>query len=298
MKVLIHNDMELWDFMNRGLSSREDFIDIPLNRYCNKLQLACRKYLYAYNLPAWMVIGGKLQRILKKLDSSDEVILSAYTQPCLFRAVQKTVRHGVKVCLWMWNPVKDNQTFISNIRLLQKIGISCFTFDKEDSQMLGMQLLDTFYNMYTGNDHELTSNDRVYDFYFLGATKDRMSTVNEIKVALKGYANLFVTPSVPSEYITYAQNINNIINSRCIIDVVQNMQHDITLRPLEAIAYKRKLLTNNIYIKDYPFYTPENVFVWGVDDPYKLEEFLSTPFAEVHPDMVRKYDINTWFDRI
>lgn len=294
MKVLIHNDMELWDFMTDGLKSRNDFIDVPLNRFCNLFQLICRKKLWKQHLPAYCLLGNDLRKILRDLNPGDSVIVSAYTQPALFHAIVDTVKAGVDVHLWMWNPIKDTYRFVYGIETIRKFGVVCHSFDKNDCKKYNMLLHDSFYNMHVEAEQGLIDTD----FYFLGAAKDRGETVLSVKNVLARYRTNFIMPSKPSEYITYSENISNIMRSLCIVEILQEQQHDITLRPLEALAFRKKLLTNNTAIINYPFYSPNNIFVIGKDNIEKLSEFLNAPFEEVSSCVKEKYDVNTWFNSI
>lgn len=297
MIVLIHNDMELWDFMTEGLKSRDDFYDIPLNRYCSKLHRFFRKFFYNTRFPASLIIGKKLRTILTSLKSGDKVVVSAYTQPCLFYAIVSMVSPDVCISLWLWNPVKNDARLISNIELLKSLSVKCCTFDTEDARKLSLNLLNTFYNMNAKN-LVIGDPDIKYDFYFLGAAKDRGRIISDLEERLSAYKCLFVVPSQPSQYITYAENIKNIRSSKCIVEIVQHQQYDITLRPLEAIANGCKLITNNIHIKEYPFYTPNNIFVWGIDNIEDLDDFLNTPYEVLDREIVEKYDVNYWLDRV
>ena len=284
MKVLIHNDMELWDFMTDGLKTRKDFIDIPLNRYCNIFQLVCRKKFWKLHLPAYCLLGGELRNILRNLNPKDKVIVSAYTQPALFHAIVDTVRVGVSVHLWMWNPVKENPRFVYGIELVKKLGVECHSFDEGDCKKYGMQLHDSFYNMHVSVPEEQIDTD----FYFLGAAKDRGEIVMQTKEFLSQYRTNFVMPSSLAEYITYADNIRNILRSRCVIEILQEHQHDMTLRPLEAMAFRKKLLTNNPAIVKYMFYNPQNIFILGKDDLSTLPTFLRTPYIYIDKDVIER----------
>ena len=192
----------------------------------------------------------------------------------------------------MWNPIKNNRRFKENISILKALGYSLHSFDREDCRKYGMIFHNSFYN-FSAPINQLGIK---YDFYFLGAAKDRTERINEVKRFLKEFNNLFIMPSEPSGFISYQQNIENIQSSKCIVEVLQNQQHDITLRPLEAIVFKRKLLTNNLAIRDYPFYNPTNVFLFGEDDPDSLDQFLNSPFQEIPEGVMTQYDVNTWID--
>lgn len=297
MIVLIHNDMELWDFMTEGLKSRDDFYDIPLNRYCSKLHRFFRKFCYNYHLPSWLVFDKEHRCILKGLKPGDKVVVSDYTKLCIFYAIRDLLCPGVELVLWLWNPIKDNDCLIKKISFLELLGVKCCTFDREDARLWNLKYLNTFYNM---GRKDLTSKDNKfeYDFYFLGVIKDRGDLIAELQTQLSSFKCLFVVPTQQEHYITYADNIKNIKLSRCIIDIVQFNQYDITLRPLESLACKRKLITNNIHIKEYPFYSPNNIFIWGDDEINKLNIFLDSPFQDVDKEILEKYDINYWLDHI
>lgn len=298
MIVLIHNDMELWDFMTDGLKSREDVYDIPLNRYCSIINRIFRKYFGERRLPYRLVFGKNLIKIFRKLKSGDKIVVSDYIQPCLFHAIKELISPDVSVSLWLWNPIKNNKEVINNIKRIESLGIKCSTFDSGDANQLNLTCLNTFYNMNVEdcNDNEVGLK---YDFYFLGVLKDRGDSISEIQHNLSSYKCLFILPSQPSEYISYEDNIKNIKSTRCLIDITQKLQYDITLRPLEAIAYKRKLITNNVNIKKYPFYCPENIFIWGIDPIESLADFLESPYVDkLSKDVINQFDINHWLDRV
>lgn len=293
MIILIHADMELWDFILEGTRFRTDLIDVPLDSFTCKLQKVFRKVVPRGDYPAFLVIGRRLRRCLRSLNKGDKVIISAYTSPTLFNAVRRCVKENVSINLWMWNPVKNNLKFQNNIGILKELGYSLHSFDRNDCQRYDMIYHHSFYKM---NSIQKESREAKYDFYFLGAAKDREEKIQEVRNLLLEYDSLFLIPSQPSEYISYQQNLNNIMASRCIIEVVQNQQYDITLRPLEAIAFKRKLLTNNPSIRDYPFYNSNNIFILGVDDPNSIKRFLTSPYQDVAESIKCEYDVNSWLD--
>ncbi len=292
MTFIIHADMELWDFMLNGLKDRKDVKDFPLNRYCNKFHRFLRSYFPYLDVPSIFIIGEEIRHELKSLVPGDRVIISAYTQPCLFNAIRKTVKNGVKICLWMWNPISSNHIFKNNIELLRNKGVSLHTFDTKDSDDYSMIYHNTFYNMNV----DTHSNEIKYDFYFLGAAKKRRAEIDKVEKELNNYRCHFLIPSSTSDFITYKKNLSNIRESKCIVEIVQHKQYDITLRPLEALAFKKKLLTNNSHIKRYPFYNKQNIFILGEDNMKFIGDFLNSPFVEIEEDIVKQFDVNNWID--
>lgn len=292
MTFIIHADMELWDFMLDGLKEREDVKEFPLNRYCNIFQRFLRNRYRERPLPHYLIFGYSLYKELKKLKSGDNIIISAYTQRNLFNAIKAVVKEGVVINLWMWNPVSSSSTFRKSIELLKHDNVKLHTFDSKDAKEYGMIHHNTFYNM--------RYNKPVckieYDFYFLGAKKNRINEINYVQSLLENYNCNFIVPKTDDAFITYKENLNNIQKSRCIVDVVQNNQYDITLRPLEALAYRKKLLTNNIHIKKYPFFNSNNIFILNEDNINDLDYFINSPYEEIDKEIINQFDINTWVD--
>lgn len=292
MIYIIHPDMELWDFMLDGVRDRNDVREFPLNRYCTFPQRVIRKLFPNRFLPASFVVGRKLRQELKKLKSGDQVIVSANYTPVLHHALRKVTDDKVVINLWMWNPVNTTSILNRSIDLLRELGVKLHTFDRSDATKYGMIYHNTFYNMNV----KLEPTRTFYDFYFLGAPKNRGDKIQEVQSLLEGYKCLFITPASLADFITYKENLEHIKDSRCVIDIVQKTQHDITLRPLEALSFKKKLLTNNVNVKECAFYNPKNIFILGEDDNERLHEFLNTPFQEIESQIIKKYDINTWVD--
>ena len=292
MTFIIHADMELWDFMLAGLKGRKDVKDFPLNRYCNIFQRFMRNRYREHHLPYYMIFGFRLYKELKNLRSGDNVIISAYTQRNLFNAIKHVVKDGVVINLWMWNPVSSSSTFKKSIELLKQDNVKLHTFDTKDAADYGMTHHCTFYNMRYNN----PACNIEYDFYFLGAKKNRINEINHVQSILKRFKCNFIIPIKDNDFITYKENLINIQKSRCIVDIVQNNQYDITLRPLEALAYRKKLITNNIHIKKYPFYNANNIFIINEDKTSDLDYFVNSTYVEIDEEIINQFDINTWVE--
>lgn len=292
MIYIIHVEMELWDFMLEGIKNRKDVKEFSLDRYTNIFHHICRNYLRNIILPKCFLLGRTLRLELKKLHDGDSVIISAYTSPNLYHAIKKAVSDKVSVNLWMWNPIKSNPIFESSIGKLREMGISLHTFDKKDASNYGMEFHNSFYRMNVAKENV----NNVSDFYFLGAQKNRGTEINEIINLLKPFRSLFITPLEQGDFISYKDNLRHIQETKCIVEILQKNQHDMTLRPLEALAFKKKLLTNNSNIEQYSFYNSNNIFILGKDDPSMLKEFIEKPYIDIDQDIIKQFDINTWIN--
>jgi hypothetical protein len=132
----------------------------------------------------------------------------------------------------------------------------------------------------------------------LGLPKDRKDRIMDIQNKLLGYCFSvnFSIIEKDTKVLSYEENISNILKSKCIVDIVQKEQTGLTLRPLEALFFERKLLTDYKDIVKYDFYKPQNIFVIGIHDWTDIRSFLSSPFIPVNKKIVDNYNINKWIN--
>ncbi|MDE5609695.1 MAG: hypothetical protein K2I66_04855, partial [Bacteroidales bacterium] len=79
-----------------------------------------------------------------------------------------------------------------------------------------------------------------------------------------------------------------------VVDINQKGQTGLTRRPIEALLWNKKLVTNNPDIVNYDFYRPENIFIYGVDDPCGFEHFVETPLTEIPDNIKSRYTVEGW----
>lgn len=96
------------------------------------------------------------------------------------------------------------------------------------------------------------------DVYFLAMAKDRLPKIIQVYDHLEknGIKCLFQICGVKPENqvnregiqyiepISYKENLQHVLESKCILEIIQGGSSDITTRVLEAIAYRRRLLTD------------------------------------------------------
>lgn len=101
-------------------------------------------------------------------------------------------------------------------------------------------------------------------------------------------------------------------NSKAVLDLAHEHQQGLTMRTMETLGIKRKLVTNNIYLRDYEFYNETNDLIL-TDLPSKAEkaektgdysefvlpgsEWLDKPYAE-NEEVRKKYSIHSWIDKL
>ncbi len=101
-------------------------------------------------------------------------------------------------------------------------------------------------------------------------------------------------------------------NSKAVLDLAHEQQQGLTMRTMETLGIKRKLVTNNIYLKDYEFYNETNDVILtdlaakadeaektGDYSAFKLPDadWLDKPYAE-DERMRKRYSIHAWIDNL
>ena len=63
---------------------------------------------------------------------------------------------------------------------------------------------------------------------------------------------------------------------------------------MEALGYKKKLITTNETVKFYDFYHPNNIFIYNGENHDELTEFLKLPYFPIDENIRKKYSFANW----
>lgn len=270
-----------------------DVIDIlkPMNKFMRLIRRLMMKITFISNF-IWF------KKISKFINNYDLVIV--FTSELLLKVPQYIRKYNkeCKIIMWYWNPV-DLKT---NPNKINREIAEIWSFDKKDCENYMLNYSNQFY--YSGlNSSE--SNIK-YDIFFIGKDKGRASEI--IKLAEKWkeldlilniniiYSNNHINREYNSNYMDYTKIIDNIKLSKAILDLNQENQVGLTLRPLEALFFERKLITNNQAIIDYDFYNLNNIYVLGKDDR-DISDFLNLDYQPIEHSIIEKYDFVNWVNR-
>lgn len=221
--------------------------------------------------------------------------------------------------IYHWDSIANN----SNAQNLLPYFDRVFSFDKIDCERLGLHFLPLFYTPDYANipyyDKEIK-----YDMLFVGTThSDRYKLVKRIEEQIIKMGGLCLTwfyfPSKISYYKMKIQNsylrqipvhtfhfkpmskellLQLYAGSRIIIDVQHPKQTGLTMRCIETLGAKRKLITTNYYITEYDFYNPDNILVVDRNLPYVPEKFLNEPYRDTPKEIYESYSIKNWLSSI
>lgn len=85
--------------------------------------------------------------------------------------------------------------------------------------------------------------------------------------------------------------------SKCIFDSPQDGQVGLTIRTIECIGAKKKIITTNEDIKNYDFYCEENILIYNKN--YKTNiKFFESAYKEIPTEIYKKYSLSSWVSEI
>jgi len=146
-----------------------------------------------------------------------------------------------------------------------------------------------------------------YDLYFVGIDKGRFKHLIEMKNNFSCDYRLFfrlvsrykcLFSNLYSHPISYDKVLSEAAQSKAILEYNQSSQKGLTLRSVESIVMNKKLVSNNVNIKNFSFFSDTNCFILENDDLSGLSFFLSIPMKPYPIDLVKKYYFTSWLERI
>lgn len=293
MIYIIHPNVDVWNFVLKDIDDNINIVTRPLNRYCTKWQIAFRKIFPNSRSSFSFLFNGKMQRELNDLGEGDSLVLCDYRELCLVRTLSASLHPKVKKYFWTWNPIKtkNKEIFTITFDVMKKEGIIPSTFDPKDANYFDLQLHSQFFRMYL---NPITPIKETIDFYFVGFPKDRENDLKILENQLSDFKTLFKIVHNSREYISYEENIKLAAQSRCLVEITQHQQTGMSLRPLEALALHKKLISNDMNLVKMDFYHPQNIFILGLDSIKDIHRFMEMPFVPIPLDIIQKYDVSTW----
>lgn len=253
--------------------------------------LGRRKDLYAFDL-----------EILKNYDYA---LIVEPTAPKFVIRDFKSVNPNIDIKCWMTNIVSDYGAW--KIRDMQQQGVDVFSFDPSDCKKYGLRTNHQSYPF----DLVLEDVEIKRDCYYCAKDKNRMELLLDLQKLLEK-ENLsyqfdvvldkdtkYRRSDIPkinvlNQVIDYEQMAKNIKASRCVVEIVQKGQLGMTRRPLEAVFYNKKLITNNPYARQYSFYKPENIYIIGGENIGTIGDFMRKPMPEYSQEVRKSVQYEQW----
>ena len=218
--------------------------------------------------------------------------------------------------LYQWDSLKN----FGYIKGLKKYFDRCYSFDRTDVRDNEyLQFLPLFYSQKYENIGKKNLENYKYDVMFVGtAHPKKYKYINEMSNCLKDkYKNQFIYFFFPSRLVYIYRRLKSSefknakysefhftpINSlqmdelleisRCVFDSAQDGQTGLTIRVLETLGAKRKIITTNNDVVNYDFYCPENIYVY--DGKFDFNHpFFNNNYVAIDEKIYEKYSLKNW----
>ncbi len=290
-KFLILDDIFLsW----KKIMEKEDFCDISCPY---KTPRIIDRILYKIGIYTQL---NRFAEWKDKMYKYSVIIIFAYpTSKNLIDFVCKNKKDHQRIIVWYWNPVSKSL----NPDLIHHLDCELWSFDPADCDRYKMNFNTTFYLQKLVIDSSGTAMKN--DVLFLGLNKGRLEMLKSIKnnIEKSGFTSLFyIVDDSVSVYkrkplVSYDKYLEWLVESNCVLDVVQSNQKGVTLRAMEAIFFKKKMISTTLSIIEEDFYHSDNIFVIGKDSWDDFSVFMAKPYQQIKKEIVSGYEFHNWIKR-
>nr|WP_241635354.1 hypothetical protein [Fusobacterium gastrosuis] len=299
---IVHRDIdfskELINYLNK--KTAYNIIGIPLK--INFLEKIIYKFSMILKKDWTKFWAYSLSKTIKISSKEDFIIIIDSGRGKYFAPLLRKKYPNNRMAFWFWNIVSDLKNFKDIESIFSR---NIFTFDKNDSLKYNLKYLNQFY--WSTNDYEESIPNILYDVVFIGFDHGRREKINLIKEELTKENLLFYFHIVnentlferyykKNTILPYYEVRRMTLQSKAILEILKDGQVGLTLRALEALFFNKKLITNNLSIKEYDFYCEENIYIYG--EERRIGDFLKQPVKLLGEEIKRKYSAEVWLEKI
>lgn len=227
----------------------------------------------------------------------------------------KTYFKDAKKILYLYDSVDNLKGTLDRAAFYDKV----VTFDRIDAKAYsGFHFRPLFYT----DDYVCNSNSEKYEYdlaFFGTIHSDRYKILKQIKAQasqykLRGYWFFYLQAafmfywycltkpyfklSEKNEFTTQklssSQIANQVSKTKVIIDIESPGQNGLTMRTIEMLGQKKKLITTNPEVRFYDFYNPDNILIVDRDKPQISLDFMEKPYRSIPDSIYNKYHISSW----
>ncbi len=284
----------------------------PANTFCVKALIRINRNLLARYIDRY---HGRIidQTARKRYDYVFFVKGESVSRKSLDRL--KSLHPDARFVIYHWDSIANNKNALNLLPCFDRV----LSFDRSDCERLGMTFLPLFY-MPEYASVAVRPPEYKYDLMFVGTMhSDRYRIVEEVRKQIqkaggKSFLYFFfqskvlfykmkmqqkcmrkvTSDQVHFKALTKRQLLELYAESRIVVDIQHPKQTGLTMRCMETLGAKRKLITTNGRIKEYDFYDPDNILVIDRAHPVIPQAFLQSEYKAI-PEMVyRKYALENW----
>lgn len=289
----------------------------PSNSFFVKAIIRIKKSLI------WFYTKKYFERLLNKYQDCRIdyvfIIKGEVINDVILKRFKETFKEA-KFILYLWDSIKNYKDIKSTLYLYDKK----FTFDLEDAKNIPDLVFRPLFFIDTFKKNISLHTNKQYDLLFIGTVhSDRWLFLNKVlkqaresnlKVKYYLYIQspiLFLVRklfdsrlrSIPFRYIEFSplskeSTAKLIGTSNVIIDIQHPNQIGLTIRSIEVLGARKKLITTNRTIEKYDFFNDSNISIIDRNDPELDIDFLKKEYIQYDESIYHKYSIDGWLNDI
>ena len=242
------------------------------------------------------------QGLFEQLSEIKKVDYAFFIRPDLFsfKIVEKVKQISNKIVAYQWDGLDRYPLAKKYISLFDDF----YVFDKNDLKInCKLKHTTNFYFDDIVSEKEINPKS----VFFVGTyIKNRVPLLEEIIKILEtnGLApDIFLVSNkksthhkfrIISEGFSFKESILRIQNSEFLLDLYNPIHNGLSFRTFESVGYEKKLITNNLLVKEYDFYNPNNIFVIENNNFDGFSDFVKTPYQHLDIKIKEKYSFTNW----
>lgn len=251
----------------------------------NKILEKIFNIMLKYNLLGKSYFFNNWKKEIK--DKSSVIIFDNGYKTAMTKYIRKKNRK-CKIIVFCWNTLNEENCRIKDDNYIDEI----YSFDLGDVGKYNLKFNNSFYT----KDIILEKIENQWDLFFIGWNKNREKTINEIikQCEIQNIKYNFKIIKDIKDYVKYDDYLQLLNKSKAVLDITKKGQRGITVRAMECLFLKKKLITDNKEIKKFDFYNRNNIFILGEDNIEEMRKFINTPFEDIKQEIIDKYDYKNW----
>lgn len=277
----------------------EQFYDIGQVRNTRVEVINLKKGKYRGNLLARL--SRRLRRYQRK-QLIHELIRTHPGSSFFFQGKAKLTRllvdipidfHAAVIC----RNIVDKETLMNDIATLKAKGVAIWSFDEGNCKSYSLKHYSQFVRKFPLQHTPVPA----IDLLFVGRDKGRKSIVDELQASLSaaGFTVYIKFTGGGVKLIPYQDYLSLLANSKCLLDITQEGQNGLTLRPIEAAIYGKKLITTNASIKNTALYNANNVLILtAATTTDEIAGFLNSPPEPIAAEDLYEYSPEYFVTRL
>lgn len=271
----------------------------PFFKLYNNLIL---RKLFGVNLKNIMEEKGRL-RDLSKLDNNYDVIIKI-GRVFIKEEVKLLKEKGKKLICHYWDTISYDE--LDKFELDKKYFNKISSYDQENCKEFKLKYLPNFYF-----EEETIMKKELKDIYCITSDftkKELLERINEycIKNKIKADINLVDEKlsqnksniKILERGIELEQMIKECKETKAILKIIRDRNRAPSMRTMDCIGLRKKLITNNKSIIKEDFYNSNNILIIDENNINIPNEFFLTPYEELSRNIYEKYNLKNWLKEL